>query len=309
MIDSDAYIKQGLKIVKALIAQGNLQGALSGCNELLKINPYNRDIQKNLKKIEELIVASNIKKVDTDIEATMHLWDEKRYQDLLEIYNRLYPFAPSYGRLQKLIGKVQSKLSDQNRKERDEYIDNALKAISDLLRQKQLGDAIQACNELLLIDPLNSHAQKYLTSAQNELIQNKLNDNQKLLESSDLDRISQFYTSLLSIRPDHSDLQKRSLQVKAQLAERKILAEKIHLNESIARMKELFKSAEYEHVLQSAAEIDRLDPGNISARIFKKKAIDTMQAETEAIATKKMKEAWGTLLSEYQRNPGAFIKI
>lgn len=309
MLDTDKYIKQGIAIVRSLIREGKLQAALSGCNELLKINPYDRSVQEVLREIEEQIVKENDKKVDSDISATMHLWKEGRWEDLLKIYGKLHQYAPSNKRLSDLITKLYAKLSDNQKKERDDFISKALSTISGLLKEKQFGDAIQACNELLEIDPINDHAKSYLQTAQNKLIERKLDDNRRILEGADLDRILEFYNSLLAIRPDHQDIQRRALQVKAQIAERKILADRIHLNESIARMKALFKNAEYEKVIQSAEEIERLDAGNVSARIFRKKALQTMKEEIDDLVVKKLKEAAKNSNIDYKKSPAEFVKI
>lgn len=309
MVDPEKYIKDGLKIVDTLISQGNLQAALSGCQELLKVNPYHRKLQKYLEKIEGLLLKRNEEKVDADIDATMHLWKEERYEDLANIYTRLYQYAPNYKRLKELLQKLNAQRSKQQKNEREEYLGKALAAILGLVQENRFGDTIQACNELLGFDPLNREATELLQKAKDKLIQQKLAENERIVNGADAERALELFTTLLAIDPNHSTVKKLALQAKVQLAERSVLAAKIQLNESIARMKELFKNAEYEKVIQSCEEIARTDPGNLTAKIFRKKAEETMHAEIDAMAVKFMKEAFLALVEQYQKKPEVFVKI
>jgi tetratricopeptide (TPR) repeat protein len=309
MVDPQTYIEQGLKIVKTLVSQGNFQAALNGCGELLKVNPYDRDVQKVLKQIEEKILSENIKKVDNDIESTMHLWKEGRYDDLMKIYSRLYQYAPSYGRLRDLIEKLNSKLSKNQQDERENFVKKALDAISAVIAEKRYGDAIQACNELLGYDPLNEKAAKLLAKSKNELIEQKLKENERITDSADFERSLDFYTSLLAIDPNNAKVKKLALQAKIQLAEQRLLGDKIHLNESIVRMKDLFKSAEYEKVIQACDEIARLDANNLSAKIFRTKAEKMLGEEADRLSVIKLKEVWGKLEPEYKKNPEAWVRV
>lgn len=309
MINIELYIKQGLQVIKDLIKKGDLSNALHACQELLKVNPYHIKVQKYLEEIEKLIVKTNIKKVDTDIDATMHLWKEEKYNDLLNIYTKLYQYAPNYGRLVSLIEKAYKKLESGQKEQRSAFIKNAIKIIDELISKENFGDAIQACNELIAYDPLNEKAKQYLLEAKNKLIEKKLAENQHLLDSADFDRLNELYDSLLAINPENQKIKSRQQQLKASIAEKNLLAEKIHLNESIVRMKELFNKAEYEKALQACEEIDRLDPGNFSAKVFKKKAKQSIDEESDMQILKKIKENLVTLKQEYQKSPQTFVKI
>ena len=309
MVNPELYIAEGLKIVKALMAQGNLQSALANCKELLKVNPYNRAVQNFLRKIEERILKDNIKKVDLDIDSTMHLWKEERYDDLLNIYNKLYQYAPQYGRLQKLIKKLTSKLAASQKEVRQSFIHKALGAIGELVSQQNFSDAILASSELLYYDPLNTEAQHYLLRAKNGLIDKRLMENERILESADFERAVEFYESLLAINPQNEKVKRLTLQAKAHLAEQKLIAEKIHLNESIVRMKDLFKNAEYEKVIQACEEILRIDRGNFTAKVFAKKARKTIRDESNDLIVKKLKGALAETTIELTKNPAGFVRL
>lgn len=309
MVDPDTYIKEGLKIVKTLISKGDLQAALSACKELLKVNPYDRGVQKYLEKIESDILEENIKKVDADINSTMHLWDEQRYEDLMKIYTRLYPYAPQYKRLRQLIEKLNEKLTEQQKAQKEELSHKSLGEIAGLLKDGRFGDAIQTCNALLGVDPLNKDATEYLAKAKRGLVEQRLKENERIIDSTDFERAAEFFDNLLAIDPENKEVKKLSLRAKEHMAEQRALAAKIHLNESIIRMKELFKNADYEKVIQSCDEISLLDPNNFTARLFRKKAQNTMMEESNTLIVNKLKEAWAALEPQYAKNPQGFTRV
>lgn len=309
MLDPETYIKQGLGVVRILIKQGDLQNAFNACQELLNVNPYHRRLQRYLRKIQKLIIKSNEKKINDDIAVTMHLWKENRFEELLEIYAKLYKYAPQYRKLAKLIEKANAKLSSQQKNMRADFLKKALAAIAGLIKEKRFGDTIQACNELLSIDPLNSAAQEYLKETKTKLVEQKLRENERLIDSTEFDRALEFYNALLSIDPENQKVKRLALHTKEHLAEREMIAARIHLNESIKRMKQLFREGEYEKAVEACEEIERLDPKNFSARIFKKKARRVIQAEIETEMVAKLKKAWLELTPLFQKNPAQFVKI
>lgn len=309
MVDPKTYIESGLKIVKSLIKEGSLQSALNACQELLKVNPYHRKVQKYFKEIQERIIKQNEARVDADIESTNHLWKEGRYEDLLNIYTRLYQYAPQHAKLRKLLEKVNMQLSAQQRGDRRDFIQKATEAIAGLIMQNRFGDTIQACNELLSVDPLNKNAQKYLQNAKDGLIEQKLKENERIVESTDFERSLEFYAGLLAIDPNNTKVKRLELRAKEHFASQRMLAARIYLNESVVRMKELFKNREYEKVIQACEEILRLEPKNFSAKIFKKKAEQTITSEIEIAVMEQLKKAWATLAISYGKNPDGFVRL
>lgn len=309
MIDTELYIEQGLKVVKNLLSQGNLPAALNACQELLKVNPYHRKVQKYLKEIEERIIEQNEEKVERDIAETMHLWKEGRFDELMKIYSQLYRYAPGNKKLRNLIEKLNSSISEQAKNQRSAFIADALAAIEGLLKEKRFGETIQACNELLSVDPLNKNAAELLNEAKEQLIEAKLRENERLIDSADFERAIELYQSLLSINPQHKKVRQLLELAKDHFASQKFLAEKIHLNESIMRMKQLFKNGEYEKVIQACEEISRLDPKNFTSRAFRKKAKKVIEEEIDRTVVKKLKETWAQMENEVKKTPQDFLRV
>lgn len=308
-MDAQKYIKDGLKIVDNLIKQGNLQAALNTCQELLKVNPYDSDVQGYLKIVQEKIIADNRRRVDADIDATMDLWKEGRYSELVDIYNRLYAYAPGYNRLVSMMAKLDAKISKQQKNQKENLAEKFVDALKKLEDEKRFADMIQACNEMLSMDPMNVSATEYLKRAKGLLVEQKLRENQRVLESADFERTMSFLNSLLTIDPENETVKKLKGQTQMQLSEQKGVSARMDINEGITRMKDLFDHSEYEKVLQACEEINNIDPGNFTAKVFKTKAQDLLHSESNKLIVKKLKEAWAALAPEYKQNPGAFVRI
>lgn len=239
----------------------------------------------------------------------MHLWKEGRYEDLMKIYSRLYQYAPNHNRLRELIAKLNQTFAKEQKQERQTASEAMLREIEKQLQEKQFGNAIERCNELIRMDPLNGQAAAYLAQAKTELIEQKINENERIVDGGDFERALEFFDTLLAIDPENTHVKKLALRAKEHLAHQKAVAAKIHLNESITRMKDFFKNAEYEKVIQACAEIDQLDPGNFTARVFRKKSENTIRMESDAMMVKILKETWTAMAPEIAKNPDGFVKI
>lgn len=308
-LDPETYIEQGLKIVKNLVNKGDLAGAMNACQELLKVNPYDKSVHKYLEEIQERIIKENEKKVDADIESTMHLWKEGRFDELMKIYEKLYQYAPNHSRLIKLIQKLQEKMTEGQKESQKDFLQKAINAIKGVINNGQFGDAIQACNEFLSLDPLNKEGKELLLDAKNRLIDQKLKENARVVEGADFERASQFYDTLLAINPDNEKVKRLKETAKSHLGGQKELAGKIHFNESVDRMKQLFDAKEYEKVLEACEEILRIDAGNMTAKIFMQKASATIDDEIESKIVAKLKGAGAEAELEYKENKEGFVKI
>lgn len=309
MLDASEYIQEGLKLVSELREQGKLGDALQACQELIKVDPGNGKVRKEFERVQKQIVEMNDKKVDADLDATMPLWKEGKFDELFKIYTKLAQYAPEHARLRKLMEKLTEAVNKQQRHARNDYFENAYMNMEKFMADGKFADVMQACHELLKADPAQEKAKKILGKTQERLVEQKLTDNARLIDSPDFERSLEFLNSLLAIDPENRRVKSLRENVVKQIEKKRALDGKIIMNESIVRMKELFKAAEYEKVIQSCEEIDRLDPGNFTAKLFRKKAEKTMHAEIDDLGTKKLKELAAALEPEYIKNPAGYVKI
>ncbi|MBP9718508.1 hypothetical protein KBD59_04405 [Candidatus Gracilibacteria bacterium] len=309
IVDPEKYIQNGLKVVSDLEKQGNVPAALRACEELLRVNPYHLKVQKYIQHLQETIVSQNAAKVDKDIDATMHLWDEHRYDDLATIYTRLYQFAPQHQRLKKMIEKLQHSMTDAQKNTYKDFLQKAYDAISQLIREEKWSDAIQASNELLQRAPGDAKSEKLLLEAKNGYVEGQLEKNRNVIEGSDFERAVNLYQQLLAIYPEHTRTRRLLQQTQSHLSEKKILASKINLNESIARMKELFKTNEYEKVIQACDEILQLDAHCVTAQVFRKKAEATLEKECTLLEVRALKARQSDVAADKTAHPDNYINV
>lgn len=305
----EQYIKEGLKIVEDLVKQHNLQSALNACQELLKVNPYDKTLHSHLQKVQDLILEDNERRVNVDLDSTMHLWDEGKYDELARIYEKLAAYAPDHKRLRSLTMKLATKVEKQKSKQKESFIKNFEDALAKLRIEERYPEIIQACNEVLSMDPLNEKAKRHLKEAKEAFVDKRLRENNRIVEGSDFERALEFLDTLLSIDPENARVKQLQSQIKGHLSERSEVSQRMDLNESIARMKDLFDKSEFEKVVEVCNEIENLNPGNFSAKVFKGKAEKIMQKESNRLIVKQLKEVWVAMKPDYKKNRAAYVKV
>ncbi|MEK9132102.1 MAG: hypothetical protein AAB606_00105 [Patescibacteria group bacterium] len=305
----EQYIKEGLKIVEDLVKQHNLQAALNVCQELLKVNPYDKTLHDYLQKVQDLIIEDNERRVNADLDATMHLWDEAKYDELAKIYEKLAAYAPNHKRLRSLMMKLASKVEKQRSRQKESFIENFEEALAKLRMDERYPDMIQACNEVLSMDPLNEKAKRHLKEAKEALVDKNLRENNRLIEGSDFERALEFLNTLLSIDPENARVKQLQTQIKSHLSQRSEVSQRMDLNESILRMNDLFDKSEFEKVVEVCNEIENLSPGNFTAKVFKGKAEKIMQKESNRLIVKQLKETWAAMKPDYKKNKAAYVRV
>lgn len=308
-MDILAYFEEGIRAIHDLIKKGDFQKAYLSCQELLKIDPYNQEVSGLLEKIQKQILDSNLQKVKEEIDKAEHLWGEGKYEELVQIYSKLLEYAPQYEKLYKLIEKANQKMGKQETDRRSVFIAQALSAIEKAFREKRYGEAILGANELLTIDPQNKRALEISKRAREEIIDQKLKENEKIVDSGEYARAVELYESLLQIDPDSEKVKRLYMDAQQHLLGKKQTEEKILVNEGVKRLKELFDAQEYEKVVEAADGILQLDSRNITAKIYRQRAEETMEKEIDLAVLKKIQGNIPALREEYQKNQAAFIRI
>lgn len=309
MIDPNDYIEKGLKAVDEMANRGDYMSALKACEDLLRVNPYHRGAIQTLRNIQTKIEKSNAEKVDRDIESTMPLWKQGKYDELRTIYGKLYAYAPEHKKLRSLIIKLQETVSSETQKQQNEVKQKAIAAIENLLTQKNYDDAITATQELSEFFPLDKDVEKIGTKVRYAKIDSEITSNPQFQNTADFMAAEAFYEGLLKIDPTHPEVKKLLQQTREHDTRARVLDSKIHLNESFDRMKKLWENQEYEKVIQAAEEILQQNEGNLTARMYRSKAHSTLLRESDALEVKQLKAHWQQLGEEYTKNPSSFAKI
>lgn len=309
MIDIYTYIQEGIKTVKMLLRKGDLFNANLGCQELLKVDPYNKKLQKLLTKIEKKILKQNLKIVKQEIKRTWSLWDEKRHGELLQIYERLLEYAPQYGELHELMEKAEKAMNNTEREQRKAFIREALEAVEKIFREGKWEDVIQACKEILVVHAFNEKAKNLLAKARENFVEQKLKENETLVDSAEFERQIEFFGELLHIDPNSEKVKNLLLEARKKLQEKKKIETQILVNEGEKRIKTLFDQQEYEKVLQACEELRFLDTRNLVAMLYDRKARAVIIEEIDQKVFSIIQEAFAKLREEYGKNKRAFVKI
>ncbi len=309
MLDPDTYVAQGLKAVDQLVDSGDLITALKACEELLRVNPYHHGAQSTLSNIHVKIEKQNEDLVDHDIQNTMKLWDEHRYDDLRVIYGKLLKFSPNHKKLLSLVSKLNETFTEEVKKAHKELKDKARTAIESLIKDQKYDDALLACTELSEYFPQDAEAENMIKKMRYSVIDAKLEENKLLSNTADFMAAEAFYESLLKIEPSHKRVNTLLSETREHDTKSRILDSKIHLNESIERMKKLWNTHEYEKVDQACDEILQQDARNFTAKIYKKKSASILANESDVLEQKQLAEQWQKMSEEYNKDRTQFITI
>lgn len=309
MLDPDTYVKEGLKAVDQLVDRGDLVTALKACEELLRVNPYHNGAQSMLSNIHVRIEKQNEEMVDRDIQSTMKLWDEHRYDDLRVIYGKLLKFSPNHKKLLSLVSKLNETVTDEVKKAHRELKEKARTAIESLITEQKFDDVLQACSELGEYFPGDGEAEKMIKKFRYAVIDGKLEQNKLLTNTSDFMAAEAFYSSLLQIEPTHKRVQDLLSETREHGTKARMLDAKIHLAESIERMKKMWNTHEYEKVSQACDEILQQDSSNFTAKLYKNKAASILSKESDELEQKQLSEHWAKLSEEYKQDKSKFVKI
>ncbi|MEK7528901.1 MAG: hypothetical protein AAB592_03970 [Patescibacteria group bacterium] len=309
MLDPQEYIQNGHKTIRNLISHRDLQRAYQACRELLKFDPQNKTTLDLFRDVEEEIMELNLNKVRQDIKNTRHLWDEGKYEELLQVYNRLYAYAPHDEELLELIQRAEEKIGDTKNKERNAFVTQAISVIERVITEKRFGEAIQAARELMEIAPRNETVVRLLKKAKDLLIEQKLKEHERVVDSGNYTQALELYESLLKIDDKNDKIIGLVADARRHLTEKESVERRMNINEGTARIKELFKNAEYEKVMRACDDILNIDSKNFTANLYKQKAKDTIEMENDSAVFNKMKEKLPEIRKAYAENQASFVRI
>lgn len=175
----------------------------------------------------------------------------------LELAIELRRAHPHEAKFHRIIQRIRALLIKKEKKERKVFIDRGLKIIQDLMKAHDFEPAIQACQELLEVDPENHKVQHLLKEAKMGFIELKLKNpiQQKLEESHEYEKLYLFYQKLGAVFPEYKRLRhlikETEHKVIAQDQERK----KSFADESFKKLQQWYAEAKYDQVIKGANEV------------------------------------------------------
>ncbi len=142
-------------------------------------------IHKN--DLKNLLAAIRNEWIDYEIDQNKILFTEKKFEDILLLYQRLLKIDPKSIKLKKRIEQTKKAYQEYKVEEKKEFIYKTLEDIRTLYQLKKYEKAFEACEAVLHVDPLNKNAQSFQKRSakkvkkiiDDEVITQMINDHKK----------------------------------------------------------------------------------------------------------------------------------
>lgn len=280
-----------LQQISDIYKTGDINKAYTSLEQYILYNPNNKQAINLLQKIKKQVLSTNLKKIKEAISRFDYLEKEHRYSELLNAYLKIQKFAPDYAPIQSKIETTYKKvLQDKSSKDTQDY--NQVKLITKTqIANKQLQEAIIFIEKALLQNPNNVLLQKHLLETKRQIIDIKLNSNNKAFHNLDTPKLYDFIKSLYEYEPTYPKIQKLLIKyhslLKAYFANKKIVFEK----DAERQIKVLYNQKQFQKCLQICNELLRTTIFNSTAVKYKKKATSAIILNNFEVAYSKLNQA------------------
>ena len=155
---------------------------------------------------------------------------------------------PHEAKPHQLIGSIKVQMVKQEEKARKAFIQKGFQIIKSLCKEENFEDALNACNELMEVDPHSRKVKRWHKRLSIDVIEKKLRSplQQQLDQNHDYEKLYLFYQKLRSVFPEYQKLNKL-----IQKTEKKIM----EMDKERKKLKQLFEEKKYEQVIRGGEEL------------------------------------------------------
>lgn len=257
--------------IQAMLDSGELASANSNIEEYLSRNLDDPKALKIYRKIQKQIYQNNLKKVKEGIRIAESMWDQKRYEDLLNLYLKLQPYAPNYKPLQRLIDKVYKVQGKSVQKKEDTAMSDFNTTLTQYIQTKNFDRALDFLQEAIKKDPDNPGFQKTLLDLKRKIIDHKLTTNKSKFKKASPPDIYDFIKSLYEFEPTYYKTQQLLVDQHEKLKYYYANKKDLFVKDAKRQIRILYNKKEFEKALQAVNELQKIDPSNSLAKRYRKK--------------------------------------
>lgn len=145
-----------------LFSQGFYTEAIEKINATEKIHPKEEKLRKIHLSIKDRIIGKKLKEKET-------LMNSDKYEEIVNFLYRLNYLHPSSKKVQKFLRKYRKELLNSQLEGKRDFIFRSKENIKNLILLEKYEFAIEACEDLLKIDPRNLFAKKTILSSEAKL--------------------------------------------------------------------------------------------------------------------------------------------
>lgn len=305
---SSAYIDQVEQNINTLLANKKFKEAYDLANELVDKFSHEGKTFKIKEKVEEAVRNENERIVKKEIKEMKEMWKEKNYTEIIKRLKKLIAISPDNSKLQKLEQKAQLEYRDEIKRLQIEFKKNQNVKFYKLLEE----DETRLVEELFNLEKNNQGNKETLEITKNfrdKLIDKKIKENKKLLESEKFEDINNFIGQLKRIDKNNDKIGKLEKKINIKTYGSQKEESKEHTYRSVEQVIVLMKLKKYDKVIQGAEELIESNKQNKEIEKILKKAKKKFFKQTKNITIESIKTQLPKLKEEYKKNKDQFIKI
>lgn len=302
-------VEQMIAQIEQLLQSGDYKEAYSLVNKILLNFPDYGKALRLKQKIEKLVYTKNVEQVKGDLEKLEPLWEAKNYAELIKKLQQLQAYVPGYGPVEKQLFKAQKAYKKQSEQQVKNYYENSIKQINDFMKEQKYQDALILTQKLRKYYPQDEKLHSYAYKLKQLLIDQKIRENEHLLEGEDYDAILNFIKELQKI--DEHSPKVKELFAKAQKKEK--ISIEMHKKEfefkAFDQILILYQKKKYDKVIDALHQIINVDPENLRALELLDKAEKNFSGKLQKQVTIKIKNLQKKFRKQAQKSPKDFIKL
>ncbi len=307
--ESKTVLKDAIKTIKQLIAEEKWQDAHRACIEILRFDPDNIKIIRLKNVVEKNVKKINIKAIKDDLKKMEPLWEQHKYEELLEHLKDLEPYISDYPPLKKYIQKAQDAYRKSIEKEQKAYVEQELEQIKKLIQQKKYQEAIRNA-EMLRIQKFNEKEVKdWIKKIRETWIENDLQEHQTLLNSEKYEDIQIFLQKLRKIDPSNQKLQKLIDEAKKKAKKHQIEQKRDFIFIGLEKTRTMIQLKKFSKAVEAAREILNIDPANVQAKRLYQKALSKENRQINKDVVSLMKRNNKQIKKQHKENKKNFVRL
>ncbi|MBN1494247.1 hypothetical protein JW911_00745 [Candidatus Peregrinibacteria bacterium] len=295
--------------IETLIKRGSYQDAYNLCKKILLNFPDHHKLIRLKNKIEKIVYKHNVAAVKKDLITLKPLWKQKKYEELVKKLTAAVQYVPGYKKAKKLLYRAQKAYRNQVSEMQKQTLDNYLRAIEQAIKTQDYEKAISFSREILRKIPQHEKCGSLYLKAKNLLVEQKIKENEKLLNSEKFNDIENFLRELEKICPESVRI--KNLLKKAARREKITLefAKKEFIYGAYDQLLILFQKGKYEKCIEGLREVLEIEPDNLKALEMLKKAEQKFSSQLDKEVTAKIHNLQKKFRLEKKKYPKDFIML
>ncbi|MBU2524320.1 hypothetical protein KKG71_03940 [Patescibacteria group bacterium] len=295
--------------VEKLISTGEIKVAIEKCRDYLQFDNSDAVISL-IEQLEKLDKDTTIQIIDQAIKKSDHLWNERQYMKLYNLYMRLYSMAPKYKKLENLIVKVRNVIEKNEHAQIKDVATTAESKIRELLGRGVYKDVYLACNELLEIDHTNSFALKTMKQAEKKYFnQLALDAKNKYVDKGDFRGAIDEFSSLINKFGNNKILLNALVESDQKLINQVKSGHEESINAGLDKVGELVAKKAYSDAMLAILKLQEIDPTHKKIQKTKIKIQLKLDQLLDEEIVEHIKGLQPLLEEEYGKNPEGFVRV